>query len=381
MIKYQYPCTENISLNGFGEYLEHEIGMPRRNIQMFANELNTTFGTSFLTLTNSGSSANLVAALAMAEKIKYANKPMTAVASGFTFPTTISALLMAGFEVKLIDVEPEGFNLSVDRLMDEPVPPSLIALTHFLGFPCDMNRICEYAHNKGALILQDACETLNLTTSNGIPYFSLGDITTWSFYHPHHLSSYGGGAVITLNQEDFILSDSIAHWGRACKCHIDERLCSVPDGPAHQFTYERLGVNVEMSELNACFGRWQLRNWSIIEEKRKQNYAILYNRLKDCPNLKVWAMPRIGGSPFVFPVMLRNGMTIYDAYRILSAQGIEIRTLMGGATCKQEAYLGKITFDDQMNTLAMTDKTFFVGIHHTLSSENVEFVADAIAGV
>ena len=74
-------------------------------------------------------------------------------------------------------------------------------------------------------------------------------------------------------------------------------------------------------------------------------------------------------------------MTIYDAYRILSAQGIEIRTLMGGATCKQEAYLGKITFDDQMNTLAMTDKTFFVGIHHTLSSENVEFVADAIAGV
>lgn len=379
MKTFEYPCTGNIGIEGFGAYLEQEVCEPRRNINLFAKELKEQFcknSDAHISLVNSGSSANLVAALALAEKVRKVGKPMTAIMSGFTFPTTVSALLMAGFEVRLIDVEEGGFNMKFTDLWE----PSVICITHFLGFAADIRRWREFANRRGAFILQDACETLDLRIApDRWPALAFGDITTWSFYHPHHLSSYGGGAVITLSQEDYALVDSIAHWGRACKCHIYETLCHVPVGPAHQFTYERLGVNVEMSELNACFGRWQLRNWEQIETIRKRNYRLLYNALSKEPCLKVWPMPDDTGSPFVFPIYLNCNADINDIYKPLYDLGVEIRTLMGGATCEQAAYKGKLQFgDDQANAKHMAQKTFFVGIHNTLSEEAVASVAQHI---
>ncbi len=379
MKTYRYPCTGNITLKGFGEFLEKEIGEPRRNIRLFADELSYKLGCRYITLTNSGSSANLVAALALAEKCRNAGRPLEAVASAFTFPTTISSLLLAGFDVHLIDVERDGFNMDLNRLEQYSGKFSVIAVTHFLGFPCDMKRICRFAIENDCFVLQDACETFN--TIGLFPkdqYYKWGDITTLSFYHPHHLSSYGGGAVICQDKEDYIRCDSIAHWGRACKCHIDESLCTNPDGPAHQFTYERPGVNVEMSELNACFGRWQLMGWRFSEERRRENYQLLYDKLSDNPNLKIWRADIDEPSRFVFPIKLLNGMNVMDAWELLSPKGVEIRTLMGGATCRQPAYKNKLSYGSQDEAIAMADTTFFVGIHHTLSAKNVLAVAKII---
>ncbi|MDE6217959.1 MAG: DegT/DnrJ/EryC1/StrS family aminotransferase, partial [Muribaculaceae bacterium] len=243
----------------------------------------------------------------------------------------------------------------------------------------DMKRVSRFAATHNCFVLQDACETFNTICATGEEqYYRSGDITTLSFYHPHHLSSYGGGGVICGEKEDYILCDSIAHWGRACKCHIDESLCRNPEGPAHQFTYERPGVNVEMSELNACFGRWQLRQWNSIESKRRQNYTVLYDRLCNNPNLKVWPVGTNEPSRFVFPIQLMNGMNVKEAWTKLADKGVEIRTLMGGATCEQPAYKGLITYDSQDEAVAMADSTFFVGIHHMLTNEDVLAVAKII---
>lgn len=377
MNTYRYPCTGNIGIKGFGAYLEKEIGEPRRNLRLFAAELSEALGCGHITLTNSGSSANLTAALAMAEKCRKAGKPLTAFASALTFPTTISSLLLAGFEVHLIDTEKDGFNMDMELLEKEERRASLIAVTHFLGFPCDMERLRRYADAHGCLILQDACETFS---TSGNQYYRRGDITTLSFYHPHHLSSYGGGAVICRDMEDYILCDSIAHWGRACKCHIDESLCTNPDGPAHQFAYERPGVNVEMSELNACFGRWQLRQWDSYEALRRRNYRILQERLGGNPNLRIWPADPDSPSRFVFPIRLLNGMDVRAAWELLSPEGVEIRTLMGGATCTQPAFKDRVTYGPQTNAnaTAMADTTFFVGIHQTLPEADVAEVAGVI---
>ena len=380
MNSYRYPCTGNISIKGFGEYLETEIGEPRRNLRLFAKELSHDLDCKYITLTNSGSSANLVAALALAEKCRKSGKPLTAFASAFTFPTTISSLLLAGFSIHLIDVEKGGFNMNLNVLEQISDVASVIAVTHFLGFPCDMKRVCKFAIEHDCFVLQDACETFNTISllREEDQYYRLGDITTLSFYHPHHLSSYGGGAVICANKEDYILCDSIAHWGRDCKCHIDESLCTNPDGPAHQFTYERLGVNVEMSELNACFGRWQLHQWDFIESKRRHNYATLYRGLCNNTNLKVWPVAAGEPSRFVFPIQLTNGMTVREAWEKLAPEGVEIRTLMGGATCEQPAYQGLLTYSSQNEAIAMADSTFFVGIHHTIPNKDILAVAKII---
>lgn len=282
--------------------------------------------------------------------------------------------------MRIADVEPGGFNISPDALREmekEGTFPTLVAATHFLGFPFQLQEIAEMVHSHGGYLLQDGCETLGMEVG-GASAFKYGDIFTWSFYHPHHMSSYGGGGVITLDQEDYLLVDSIAHWGRSCKCHVDPGLCQVPEGPAHQFTYERLGVNVEMSELNACFGRWQLRDWDSMEAKRQRNYRILYEALKDVKHLKVWEEPKIHSSAFVFPVRLLDGKTIYDAYRILLAEGIEIRTLMGGVSNEQKAFSEVLGSELQKNAHEVALTTFFVGIHQTLPEEDVRAVAEKL---
>lgn len=371
----KYPCTGYISMEGFGSFLERETTSPRRNLNAFAAELQARFRVPYLTLVNSGSSANLVAAMALAEKLQRSDKPLTAAVSAFSFPTTISALVLAGFRITAVDVEPSGFNISPTALTEQDEIPSLVVVTHFLGYPCAIDAITAWAHAHGSLVLQDACETLGLTAA-GAPVHTYGDVTTWSFYHPHHLSSYGGGAVLTLTQEDYVLADSIAHWGRACRCHIEGEHCSVPPGPAHQFTYERLGVNVEMSELNACFGRWQLQRWEEIEAARLTRYGILSQALAELRAIRTYAGPAEGTSAFVFPITLCDGRSIRDIYPLTSAEGIEIRTLMGGVSNEQAAFCGGVLAAELLpEAHRMADSTFFVGIHHTLPLEDVQHVA------
>ena len=378
MARYNYPCTGHIKMDGFGRYLEEECGESRRNLKLFAAELSERFSFPYITLTNSGSSANLAAALVLAEKVRAAGMPMTAVVSAFSFPTTIDALLMAGFKVTAVDVDYGEFNISFGKIREMFPVPSVAAVTHFLGFPCEIRAISEYMHSYGGFVLQDACETLGMEVS-GDPIYTFGDITTLSFYHPHHMSSYGGGAVITINQEDYIMADSAVHWGRACKCHIDEQLCNVPKGPAHQFTYERIGANLEMSELNACFGRWQFRDYEVMEKIRLDYYQYLYALCSSNPNLRVWRAPDVKTSAFVFPVQMVNGWTIYDAYEVLSRKGIEIRTLMGGVCNEQAAFRKLLNQELLENAHKMAEETFFVGIHQTLTREQVRYVGEQLS--
>lgn len=264
--------------------------------------------------------------------------------------------------------------MSIDELTSLKEPPSVIVPTHFLGFPCDIQAIRKYADQNNCLILQDCCETIDMMIG-GKQSFLYGDISTWSFYHPHHLSSYGGGAVITLNEEDYILCDSIAHWGRSCKCHISSELCDVPEGPAHQFTYERIGLNVEISELNACFGRWKLKSFDEDEDIRKKHYKTLYDALSENKNMRVYQQPDISGSPFVFPITLMNELNVKKAWELLSVKGVEIRTLMGGVSNEQPAFdwIGEGGVFEHAHKMA--DKTFFVGIHQTLTQNQIDDMA------
>ena len=373
-MKYKSPCTGNVGIKGFGEYLEREIAEPRRNLNLFASELKEKIGGAYHCLVNSGSSANLVAAFAAAEKLKLSGRPLTAVVSAFTFPTTMSALAFAGFKVKIIDVAKGSFNLDMDEL-ERIEPVSLIVPTHFLGFPYDIDRVKSLSKKWGSLILQDSCESLDVPLYSK-RNFDAADFITWSFYHPHHLSAYGGGCVVCRNLEDFSLVDSIVHWGRACKCHVDQGMCKVPRGPGHEFTYERLGFNVEMSELNACFGRWQLRNWESVENARRKRYDILFDVLKNNEKVGLWSRP-VGGSPFVFPFRLLTGLDVDLVHRRLADDWVEARRLMGGVLNRQPGF-GRYESGGLENARTLADTTLFFGIHQTLTEDQTVMAARAL---
>lgn len=370
--RFRYPCTGRVAHQGFGNYLETHLGEPRVNLREFASSLSSRFSAPHVTLVNSGSSANLAASLALMEL----TGPGTAITAGFTFPTTLNSLLTAGYTVKICDTTRNGFGLSpqaVRNAMSDDV--KVVCLTHFLGFPGELVEIRSICDEYGVLLLQDACESMDLRLENSDrSALSFGDVITWSFYHPHHLSSYGGGAVVTCSSQMHSVVESIVHWGRACRCHDRPDLCEAPAGMDHQFWYVRPGHNLEMSELNACFGRFQLERWDRDEAARKRNYECLWNALRSLTDsCIVYASPKNSGSAFVFPITLLNKRSV-DVQTQLTRAGVECRSLMGGSINRHPAY-ASIPHDGLTNCEHLGANSFFVGIHQTLPEPDVTAVA------
>ncbi|MBU48953.1 MAG: hypothetical protein CL920_09665 [Deltaproteobacteria bacterium] len=372
---FRYPCTGLVQTEGFGAYLEEQLGPPRHNIRTFADELSTHFDVPYLSLVNSGSSANLAASFALAEK----TGPGEALVAGFTFPTTMTSLLTAGYRVKIVDTTPGTFNLSPQALEQAiSSETKVICVTHFLGFPAELAAIRALCDKHNLLLLQDACESQHLLYE-GKAVHHYGDLTTWSFYHPHHLSAFGGGGVISLDEDTHKLVESITHWGRACTCHFDPSSCEAPEGMYHNFYYVRRGHNLEMSELNACFGRFQLRQWPTFEAKRKEHYNILWEALRDCGSIEVYPALENNGSPFVFPITLKD-KEVLEVSRSLAERGVETRNLMGGVIADQPAFQDLPT-DGLQHCRALAKTSIFVGIHQTLTTEDVHDVAKHLRAV
>lgn len=375
MPAHRYPCTGHVDHRGFGAFLESELGAARANLQAFTSELASHFAAPQarppeVTLVNSGSSANLAAALALAEEV---GRGAHAITAGFTFPTTLSALLFAGFEVTVVDSEPGGFGMCPEALRRAVRPETrVICLTHFLGFPAALAEISAFARERGLLILQDACETMDLRIG-GKPAHSYGTLTTWSFYHPHHLTAHGGGAVVTSDRALHDRVQSLVHWGRQCTCHYAPDRCPAPIGMHHQFSYDRPGLNLEMSELNACFGRFQFRTWAEQEARRNRHYATLYETLVSLSSITVWQAPPASGSPFVFPIQIL-GRSVESVAARLQARGVEVRSCVGGVVSAHAAFRG-IANDGLPRAQALSNSCFIVGIHQTLKDEDVRQVA------
>ena len=373
--KSPFPCTGRVSTEGFAAFVATELGESRHNLRLLEGELKQTLGAPFVTLVNSGSSANLAAAILVRQRCGARRRVLMA---GFSFPTTIASFTLLGFDVRLVDTEPDGFNLDPDALsgeLDDRV--AAVVVTHFLGFPAQLGRIATAAREHGALLVQDACETMSLQV-DGTNLYEHGDLITHSFYHPHHLSSFGGGAVVVPSRDLHVHVQSIVHWGRSCRCHYDAERCEAPEGLNHNFWYQREGVNVEMSELNACFARWQLRSWPEQEARRWEHWSLWERALAGVPGVQIW--PAHGNvSPFVFPIGVAPGR-FADVTREIMARGVEVRSLMGGAMHRHPAYQ-HLAHTGLKQCEAMGARSFFVGLHQTLETERVERAVEAVSDV
>lgn len=363
------PCTGRVSVEGFDSYLRAELGPSRRNLALCERELASALRVEHVSLVNSGSSANLAAAIFVKQRCGARRRVLLA---GFTFPTTISSFSLLGFEVELVDTEPGGFNLCPQALaqaLRDDV--AAVVVTHFLGFPARLAEIAELAHRQGALLVQDACETMHLRLGE-TPIHAFGDIVTHSFYHPHHLTSFGGGAVVVRSRAEHDHVQSIIHWGRECRCHYDPASCTAPHGHDHNFWYIREGVNLEMSELNACFLRWQLQSWPEQERGRWERWKIWETTLSGLPGVRTWPAD-FEVSPFVFPIGVGRARfaTVAEAVR---ASGVEARSLMGGAIHRHPAY-GHLAHAGLVHCAEVGAATFFTGIHQTIALDEVRLAA------
>lgn len=209
-------------------------------------------------MVNSGSSADLILSFLLAEPDRRLLQPGDEVlVPAVTWPTHAWSPMMAGFRVRLVDVDPATLNVSVEDLKRRIGPRTkALFLVHLMGNPCPMEQLLEVARERNLVVLEDCCEALGAEW-NGRKVGSFGLGGTFSFFFSHHMTTMEGGMVVT---NDAQASDRLrilrAHgWLRNTR-HTKFDLEGRDVDPRYAFV--GWGFNVRPTELQAGFGLHQL---------------------------------------------------------------------------------------------------------------------------
>jgi len=366
-----------------------------RYADQFEKDLAAFLGVKYCVLTNSGSSANLLAVSALTssklgeKRLKPGDEVITTACG---FPTTLNPILQNNLVPVFLDVELGTYNIQADRIEDAISDKTkVIMVPHTLGNPADLDTIMKLVKKYDLWFIEDNCDALG-SRFGGKFTGTFGHISTCSFYPAHHITLGEGGAICT---DDPLLRKIIASfrdWGRDCWCdpgcdnscgkRFDWQLGGLPKGYDHKYIYSHVGYNLKVTDMQAAIGVEQLRKLPEFIEKRKDNFTLLYRGLEKYENYFLLPKPTPGSEPswFGFPVIVRQGAPFSrdDIVYCLESNKIATRMLFGGNLIKQPAYSAmKYRAPGALvNTDLVMNNLFWIGVYPGLTEEMIWYVLE-----
>jgi CDP-6-deoxy-D-xylo-4-hexulose-3-dehydrase len=364
-----------------------------RYADQFEKDLAAFIGVNYCLLTNSGSSANLLAVSALTspklgeKRLEPGNEVIT-MACGF--PTTLNPILQNNLVPVFLDVELGTYNIQTDRIEDVISDKTkAIMIPHTLGNPANLETIMKMVKKHDLWFIEDNCDALGSRYREKFTG-TFGHISTCSFYPAHHITMGEGGAVCTSDPLLKKIIASFRDWGRDCWCdpgcdnscgkRFDWQLGDLPLGYDHKYIYSHVGYNLKITDIQAAIGVEQLRKLPGFIEKRKENFKTLYCDLKKYENYLVLphATPHSDPSWFGFPILVRESAPFNreDIVRYLEDHKIATRMLFGGNLIKQPAY-SEMKYRSPYtleNTDSVMDNLFWIGVYPGLTEEMIRFM-------
>lgn len=315
-------------------------------------------GVRYCSLTNSGSSANLLAFSALTSpelgdrQIRRGDEVIT-VACGF--PTTIAPCIQYGAVPVFVDVTVPEYNIDVTRLEAALSPRTkAVMIAHSLGNPFDLRAVKEFCDRHNLWLVEDNCDALGSTyelDGQVRKTGTVGDLGTSSFYPPHHMTMGEGGAVYTDNPQLHKLVNSFRDWGRdcwcmggvdnTCGCRFTGQFGQLPAGYDHKYVYSHFGYNLKVTDMQAAIGCAQLDKLDGIVESRRRNFRTLREGLEGTPWL-ILPEPQKNSDPswfgFLISVKPDAPFTRNDLARHLESKKIQTRNLFAGNLLKHPAF-------------------------------------------
>ena len=434
--------------------------------EAFEKELAAFMGVKHSLVVNSGSSANLVALSALTthklpdpKRVRVGDEVIT-VAAGF--PTTVAPIIQCGAVPVFIDAIPHTGNPDCSMLEAaySPGKTKAVMMAHALGNPFDLGAVLAFCKKYDLWLIEDNCDALGCTysmpvetarglgvehllkiaetgahpiiqirtSSGGVPILtaptgSWGDLSTQSFYPPHHLTMGEGGAVNIIRRASLkTYAESFRDWGRDCWCPSGKdntcnkrfawQLGELPEGYDHKYIYSHLGYNLKPLDPQAAIGRVQLRRLPDFIEARKQNWEYLRRGLAGWEDWITFALPthatawKNSGdreessfawdssghstdcSWFGFKMTIKENAPFgrTDFARHLDEKKIGNRMLFGGNLVRQPAFV-RLRADrpdalrvvgDLPGADAIMNRSIFIGTYPGLTKEQLDYEIDVI---
>jgi CDP-6-deoxy-D-xylo-4-hexulose-3-dehydrase len=370
----------------------------------FEKEFADYLGIKYCSLVNSGSSANLIAFMALTStllgnrQIKRGDEIIT-VAAGF--PTTVAPIIQYGAVPVFVDLTIPEYNIDVLQLeaaISEKT--KAVVLAHTLGNPFDLTTVKAFCDKNNLWLIEDNCDALGTKyTMNGEEKFTgtFGDIGTSSFYPPHHMTMGEGGAVYTDNLLLNKIIRSLRDWGRDCICpsgldnlcghRFDKRYGELPFGYDHKYVYSHFGYNLKATDMQAAIGCAQLVNLPSFVEKRRSNFDRMKSALEEVSDKLILPTPYENSKPswFGFLITCKEGIDKNKIVKYVESKGIQTRMLFAGNLIKQPC------FEEMRKTgqgyrivgdLSVTDRimkdTFWIGVYPGMTEDMIDYMAKTI---
>ncbi len=363
----------------------------------FANQFEKEFaeflGVKHCLLTNSGSSANLLAISALtsptlgAKQLKPGDEVITLAAG---FPTTVNPIIQNSMIPVFIDVNIGTYNIQVDKIEEAITEKTkAVFIPHTLGNPAELDKIMEIVKKYDLWFIEDNCDALG-SKYKGKYTGTLGHIATFSFYPAHHITMGEGGALVTNDTRLKRLIESFRDWGRDCWCEpgcdntcgkrFGWQLGGLPSGYDHKYIYSHIGYNLKVTDMQAAIGVEQLKKLPGFIEKRKENFRMLYEKLKKYEKWLILPEATENSEPswFGFPLFVKEDapFTRAEIVRYLEESKIATRMLFGGNLTKQPAYenVKYKVICSLKNTDLVMNNLFWIGVYPGITEEKLNYI-------
>jgi len=374
--------------------------------EQFEERLADFLGVKYCSLTNSGSSANLLAFMALtsvklgARRIKKGDEVIT-VAAGF--PTTVTPIIQYGAVPVFVDIEVPGYNIDVAQLEQALSNQSkAVMIAHTLGNPFNIEAVLKFCEKHNLWLVEDNCDAL------GSRYFlqgswkntgTIGHIGTSSFYPPHHITMGEGGAVYTDDLQLKRIIESFRDWGRDCWCQSGtdntckqryaKKFGELPVGYDHKYVYSHFGYNLKATEMQAAIGCAQLDKLPYIIKQRRENWQYIYSRLENLKNVLI--LPReeenSESSWFGFLITVKESAAFSrtELVQYLEDHNIQTRLLFAGNLIKHPCFdemraekKGYRVIGDLSNTDFVMNNAFWIGVYPGMTKAMLDYMVNKI---
>lgn len=358
-------------------------------------------GIKYAFLVNSGSSANLLAFMALTSPLlgdRAVNRGDEVITVAAGFPTTVAPVIQYGAVPVFVDIDLATFNIDVS-LLESAISPrtKAVMLAHTLGNPFEIQAVKSFCNTHNLWLIEDNCDALG-STYQGRFTGTWGDIGTSSFYPPHHMTMGEGGAVYT---DDKLLKKivlSMRDWGRdcwcesgvdnTCGCRFSKQYGTLPYGYDHKYVYSHFGYNLKPTDMQAAIGCAQLDKLADFTAERRKNYQRLRTGLAHLDRFFHLPEPTPDSEPswFGFFLTLKDGVPFNrnEIVEHLESANIQTRNLFAGNITRHPCFMdlkegedfkiaGKLTVTDKI----MND-SFWIGVYPGMGPEAVKYMIETI---